>query len=338
MHTTIQTILSLALALALGLSSQRSLAQEPAPPNVPAPPNAPAPPNYPLTSKLETKTIQLNEEAESIAAALFQVASRVGVTMTPTARSIILTGPPGGVLLIENHVQELDLERMGRIAEDIELGRIRMGMPPFDLEIGPTLGETLARIEAAFAAERFVLNVVVTDPELLKLRMVKTKLRAVGLVAVATLIPKLMVDQPAMSFRVEVADDSSRSQPQSSHAESRVIESLVMLIERTVFPNQSSIPAVRPAPQSSVYKIDGTQDTNPEFVKECEKSQDNILAAIDTGLEVIGRSPDFQIKLHRPTGTIFVKGSAEELRMVREVVELATLPNGSAVFFTDPQP
>jgi hypothetical protein len=112
-----------------------------------------------------------------------------------------------------------------------------------------------------------------------------------------------------------------------------------MLIERTVFPNQSSSPAVRPAPQSSVYKIDGTQqDTNPEFVKECEKSQDNILAAIDTGLEVMGRSPEFQIKLHRPTGTIFVKGSAEEIRMVREVVELATLPNGSAVFFTDPQP
>ena len=336
MHTTIQTILSLALALALGLSSQRSLAQEP------APPNAPAPPNYPLASKLETKTIQLNEEGESIAAALFQVASRVGVTMTPTDRSIILMGPPGGVLLIENHVQELDLERMGRIAEDIELGRIRMGMPPFDLEIGPTLGETLARIEAAFAAERFVLNVVVTDPELLKLRMVKTKLRAVGLIAVATLIPKLMVDQPAMSFRVEIADDSSRSQPQSSHAESRVIESLVMLIERTVFPNQSSSPAVRPAPQSSVYKIDGTQDylqdTNPEFVKECEKSQDNILAAIDTGLEVMGRSPEFQIKLHRPTGTIFVKGSAEEIRMVREVLELATLPNGSGVFFTDPQP
>jgi hypothetical protein len=208
-----------------------------------------------------------------------------------------------------------------------------MGMPPFDLEIGPTLGETLARIEAAFAAERFVLNVVVTDPELLKLRMVKTKLRAVGLLAVATLIPKLMVDQPAMSFRVEVADDSSRSQPWGSQA-----GSLVMLIERTVFPNQSSSPAVRPAPQSSVYKIDGTQDPNPEFVKECEKSQDNILAAIDTGLEVMGRSPEFQIKLHRPTGTIFVKGSAEEIRMVREVVELATLPNGSAVFFTDPQP
>ena len=245
MHTTIRSILSLALALALalGLSSQRSLAQEPAPPNAPAQPNAPAPPSEPL-SKHETKTIQLKEEAESIESALFQVD-----------------------------------EAMGRIAEDIELGRIRMGMPPFDLETGPTLGETLARIESAFAAERFVLNVVVTDPELLKLRMVKTKLRAVGFVAVATLIPKLMVDQP-VSFRIEVAGDSRRSQPQSSHAESRVIESRVMLIERTVFPNLFTSPAVRPAPQSSVYKIDGTQDTDPEFVKECEKSQDNILAAI----------------------------------------------------------
>ncbi len=327
MHTTIQTILSLALALALGLSSQRSLAQEPAPPNVPAPPSEP------LASKLETKTIQLNEEAESIGAALSQAASRVGVTMSETDRSLIITGPPSGVLTIENLARKLDEERMGRIAEGIELYRIRMGMPPFDLEIGPTLGETLARIEAAFAAERFVLNVVLTDPELLKLRMVKTKLRAVGLLAVATLIPKLMVDQPATSFRVEVADDSSRNQPWGSQA-----GSLVMLIERTVFPNQSSSPAVRPAPQSSVYKIDGTQQSIPNQVERIEKSQDNILAAIDTGLEVIGRSPEFQIKLHRPTGTIFVKGSAEELRMVREVVELATLSNGSAVFFTDPQP
>ena len=51
-----------------------------------------------------------------------------------------------------------------------------------------------------------------------------------------------------------------------------------------------------------------------------------------------GRSPEFQIKLHRPTGTIFVKGSAEEIRMVREVVELVALPMGSAVFIKDPQP
>ncbi len=331
MHTTIQTILSLALALALGLSSQRSLAQEP------APPNAPAPPSEPL-SKLETKTIQLREEAESIGAALSQAASRVGVTMSETDRSLIITGPPSGVLTIENLARKLDEERMGRIAEGIELYRIRMGMPPFDLEIGPTLGETLARIEAAFAAERFVLNVVVTDPELLKLRMVKTKLRAVGLLAVATLIPKLMVDQPATSFRVEVADDSSRSQPQSSHAESRVIESLVMLIERTVFPNQSSSTAVRPAPQSAVYKIDGTQGTIPNQVELIEKSQDSILAAIDTGLEVMGRSPEFQIKLHRPTGTIFVKGSPEELRMVSQVVELAALPQFGGVTISAPAP
>ena len=314
MHTTIQTILSLALALALGLSSQRSLAQEP------APPNAPAQPSEPL-SKLETKTIQLKGAVEPMVNALGVAARGAGVTMSMTGRSIILTGPQDGVVTIEELARKFEQYRIGK------------GMPPFDLETGPTLGETLARIEAAFVEEGFVLNVVVTDPELLKLRMVKTKLRAVGFETVATLIPKLMVDQPAMSFRVEVADDSSRSQPQSAHA-----ESLVILIERTVFPNQSSSPAVRPAPQSSVYKIDGTQDTNPEFVKECEKSQDNILAAIDTGLEVMGRSPEFQIKLHRPTGTIFVKGSAEEIRMVREVVELATLPNGSAVFFTDPQP
>ena len=319
MHTTIQTILSLALALALGLSSQRSLAQEP------APPNAPEPPSEPL-SKLETKTIQLKGAVEPMVNALGVAARGAGVTMSMTGRSIILTGPQDGVLTIEELARKFEQYRIGK------------GMPPFDLETGPTLGETLARIEAAFVEEGFVLNVVVTDPELLKLRMVKTKLRAVGLIAVATLIPKLMVDQPAMSFRVEIADDSSRSQPQSSHAESRVIESLVMLIERTVFPNQSSSPAVRPAPQSSVYKIDGTQESSPEFVKEFEKSQDNILAAIDTGLEVMGRSPEFQIKLHRPTGTIFVKGSAEEIRMVREVLELATLPNGSAVFFTDPQP
>ena len=314
MHTTIQTILSLALALALGLSSQRSLAQEP------APPNAPAQPSEPL-SKLETKTIQLKGAVEPMVNALGVAARGAGVTMSMTGRSIILTGPQDGVVTIEELARKFEQYRIGK------------GMPPFDLETGPTLGETLARIEAAFVEEGFVLNVVVTDPELLKLRMVKTKLRAVGFETVATLIPKLMVDQPAMSFRFEVADDSSRSQPQSAHA-----ESLVILIERTVFPNQSSSPAVRPAPQSSVYKIDGTQDTDPEFVKECEESQDNILAAIDTGLEVIGRSPDFQIKLHRPTGTIFVKGSAEEIRMVREVVELATLPNGSAVFFTDPQP
>jgi len=314
MHTTIQTILSLALALALGLSSQRSLAQEP------APPNAPAPPNYPLTSKLETKTIQLKGAVEPMVNALGVAARDAGVTMSMTGRSIILTGPQDGVLTIEELARKFEQYRIGK------------GMPPFDLETGPTLGETLARIEAAFVEEGFVLNVVVTDPELLKLRMVKTKLRAVGFETVATLIPKLMVDQP-VSFSIEVADDSWRGQPKSPHTESRV-----MLIERTVFPNQSSSPAVRPAPQSSVYKIDGTQQSIPNQVELIEKSQDNILAAIDTGLEVIGRSPEFQIKLHRPTGTIFVKGSAEELRMVREVVELATLSNGSAVFFTDPQP
>ena len=155
MHTTIRSILSLALALALalglGLSSQRSLAQEPAPPQEPAPSTVATQQSEPL-SKDETKTIQLKEEAESIAAALFQVASRVGVTMSPTGRSLLLTGPPSGVLTIENLARKLDEERMGRIEEEIELYRIRMGMPPFDLETGPTLGETLKRVEAAFAA------------------------------------------------------------------------------------------------------------------------------------------------------------------------------------------
>ena len=300
MHTTIRSILSLALALALalGLSSQRSLAQEPAPPNAPAQPNAPAPPSEPL-SKHETKTIQLKEEAESIESALFQVD-----------------------------------EAMGRIAEDIELGRIRMGMPPFDLETGPTLGETLARIESAFAAERFVLNVVVIDPELLKLPMAKTKLRAVGFRAVTNLIPTLMVDQPSL-VRISSASETVAV---NGNDGPKHLESRVMLVERIVRPKDTLTPIVRPAPENEVYKIDGTQRSIPGQVELIEKSQDNILAAIDTGLEVMGRSPEFQIKLHRPTGTVFVKGSKEELRMVREVVELVALPMGSAVFIKDPQP
>ena len=313
MHTTIQTILALALALALGLSSQRSLAQEPAPPNEPAPPSEPL-------SKQETKTIQLRGAVEPMVNSLGVAARDAGVTMSMTGRSIILTGPPDGVLTIEDLARKFEQYRIGK------------GVPPFDLETGPTLGETLARIEAAFVEEGFVLNVVVTDPELLKLRMVKTKLRAVGFETVATLIPKLMVDQP-VSFSIEVADDSWRGQPKSPHTESRV-----MLIERTVFPNQSSSTAVRQAPQSAVYKIDGTQRSIPNEVELIEKSQDSILAAIDTGLEVMGRSPEFQIKLHRPTGTIFVKGSPEELRMVHQVVELVAVPQFDDVIISAPAP
>ena len=85
-------------------------------------------------------------------------------------------------------------------------------------------------------------------------------------------------------------------------------------------PEETPSPTVRPAYENEVYKIVAAQDPDANMVAEMKESQDNILAAIDAGLEVMGRSPEFQIKLHRPTGTEFVKGTLDELRMVREVV------------------
>ncbi len=312
MQTTVQTIL--AVALALGISTQRILAQDPAPAIAAAQTSKPS-------VESETRTIELQGDAANLHSGMLEAADSLGVTISTTGSTMGISGSPQSIDEFAKLAYTLDRARIAAHEEDLridhEASRRQYGMPPFNLETGPTLGETLERVEAAFAAENFVLNVVVTDPELLKLPLANTKLRSVGFRAVVALIPKLMTDLPAQ-FAISVPEHASqRGNPSSPYRESQV-----MLIERLLSPEETPSPTVRPAYENEVYKIVAAQHPDANVVAEMKESQDNVLAAIDAGLEVMGRSPEFQIKLHRPTGTVFVKGTLDELRMVREVVHL----------------
>jgi len=67
-----------------------------------------------------------------------------------------------------------------------------------------------------------------------------------------------------------------------------------------------------------------------------EAAQDALIQRIDAGLVSVQRSPQFEMRLHRETGMLFVHGSEDDLDAVRAVVR--TLPASSGVRESRPTP
>lgn len=66
-------------------------------------------------------------------------------------------------------------------------------------------------------------------------------------------------------------------------------------------------------------------DAPPADAKTLADRQAAIMDAIDTGLSMMKRSPEFKVKLHAPTGMIFVYGSSEEIHLVEQVLAVAEM-------------
>ncbi len=103
MQTTVQTIL--AVALALGISTQRILAQDPAPAIAAA-----------QTSKAsvenETRIIQLQGDAASLYSGMLETADLLGVTISTTGCSMVLSGSPHSIDEFAKLAYTLDRARM----------------------------------------------------------------------------------------------------------------------------------------------------------------------------------------------------------------------------------
>ncbi len=57
------------------------------------------------------------------------------------------------------------------------------------------------------------------------------------------------------------------------------------------------------------------------------KAQASLLAAIETGIELSGPSDRFRVKLHAPTGLLFVSGTPSEIELVRTIIDQWTGQN-----------
>lgn len=96
----------------------------------------------------------------------------------------------------------------------------------------------------------------------------------------------------------------------------------------------SSTPRKAPtaSKEPAVVRIPAAGATSDSARREQEQFQDQIIKAIEEGLAMRNDpSPNFALKLNRPTGLIFVRGSPEEIELVRAIARAIMSPDGDGV-------
>ncbi len=297
-------------------------------------PNAPqaakpaaAPTSAPPPRDSTTTVMEVGSRAKQIAAAVVE-ALQGRVTATAVGDSLLLTGPQDSLaaaseLVLRLKVSLEDQEQRDREREEkFRMDRadrdrreadreemFNLQQRKIDTLLGPTLGDSLKTLSGKLAegtGEQEAINVVYVDPSLAAIPVPRTELHGVRMYAVLNTLRALVGGKASISE--EAGERGGGIRP--SHQ--------VVIVRPVAAPNSRSSEA---APEIAVFRIDPVADWMDDLQKkETIAAQDNALAAIDTGLDLMGRSKEFKIRLHRETGMLFVYGTGRELRLVAQVV------------------
>ncbi|MBL9141372.1 MAG: hypothetical protein JNK53_05845 [Phycisphaerae bacterium] len=247
------------------------------------------------------------------------------VTATPMGGSIVLSGEPQmmeramSLLTALNAQAEADLDRSrAEEARRRELDMVRtLEMSPvetrvFDVAFGPTLGDTLTAVSKSLGSESGPgLNVLyVPDDSLAKLPVRTVQLQRVTLRSALDTLSNVLAAGQSGSPSVELDLRSARVGG----------ERPVVTVSKRVAKSSTSAPATYDVAVFRLQAVHPSMDksTRDEVLVE----HATYLDAIQTGLEIVGRTNDFKIKLHPETGMMFVYGTPSEIRLVAEVLEV----------------
>ena len=179
-----------------------------------------------------------------------------------------------------------------------------------NLETGPTLGDTLSNLQAVLAKEQIELNVLWNPESLAALPVGKAVLKAVTVDTVVGMLPRL-AGNSTIPFTIAIIDAGNtrgRSLARRPPAALILVEPAPVAIPLPALPEEDVAQILTARIESLTDEGIGT----PEAIKQ---RQADVLAAIETGLSVLGekRSEKFQVKLHPPTGMVFICGNAKEI-------------------------
>ena len=229
----------------------------------------------------------------------------------------------------------------------------------FDVDLGPTLSASLKAVAEALATNgQPGINVVWMGSDSFQSVPVRpVQLRRVTLASALETLEKVATTNGSAPVSISLSSSAQADDQQAARAaelearlrtqadaeakalragmqvELPVLQDLPLLGMRftpeipivTVGPVRTDTPG---APMSgarvAVFRTSPVPaDAPPADAKTLADRQAAIMDAIDTGLSMMKRSPDFKVKLHAPTGMIFVYGSPEEIQLVEQVLAVA---------------
>ncbi len=268
--------------------------------------------------------VSVGRNAGDIARAV-AVALQNTVNATSIGNSVVVTGErevvKKALVLLEElkaNSEAYDRERRAqeeelRALREMELAKERQSVsePIFDVNLGPTLEASLTSISNAltdWGAQG--LNVVFTNSSDATLPVRAVQLKRVSLASAIRTLQSMQQD-PVRGPLVLIEVGAVAS------AEERPVV--------TVEPGPSTGAAVEDSVyHTAVFRLDPLHaSANEEDRARDSQRQKATLEAIDVGLEVVGRTPDFKLKLHPETGMLFVRGTRAQLRVIAEILDVA---------------
>lgn len=275
--------------------------------------------------RVESEVMQLGHaDGEQVAAALKAALPWASFASVGGAQ-IVASGTRAELETAKRLVQQLDLvaeERARRIVQEFEsrsretpAWRILAKPISIDFKGGP-LAEFVRLLGGAVGCESWMLE----DPRLESAVVPPIKLTGVTADSALRMLNGLSfasVDRGTplhgrfVVQRIDAAPGSDGAPP-------------IYRIGGT-FPSEGD-PSRPPAPPrpttTTVFEVSLLHLRDSEDAEATiEKAQAALLAAIEVGINLRGPSSEFAVKLHRPTGLLFVSGTPEELSLVHTIIE-----------------
>jgi hypothetical protein len=246
------------------------------------------------------------------------------VNATSIGHSVVVTGErevlKRALVLLEELKANSEAADRERIAQEEELRAMRekelakerqsVSEPIFDVTLGPTLEASLNSISNVLTDSGAQgLNVVFTNSSDAALPVRAVQLKRVSLASAIRTLQSMQQDAiRGPLVQIDVG-------PVSSAMERPVV---------TVEPGpDTGAKSEDTTYHTAVFRLDPVHASADEEDRARDtQRQKATLESIEVGLEVVGRTPDFKLKLHPETGMLFVRGTRAQLRVIAEILDV----------------
>ena len=183
---------------------------------------------------------------------------------------------------------------------------------------GGTVGDYLKKISESLrqvGAQMKEPNVILSNDAIAALRMPSVALQSVTATAAIMLLQTLPFERDGSAVTLQV--DEIPGDPDGIGIDSQSIQVVKMFTTSGAPITPKAVPM-----RTEVFSLGVVQRNDPTMLK-------GLLDAITTGVELNGKSLSFSMKFHEGSGLLFVRGTSEDIGMVKRVVFTAMPSEGS---------
>ncbi|MBX3355812.1 MAG: hypothetical protein KF724_08945 [Phycisphaeraceae bacterium] len=274
--------------------------------------------------RIMTRVLQIQHAVGEDAARALKLALPWGSFSAVGGTQIVASGTMDELDAATLLIAQLDRVAMVEAAETAEASAARrrdtpsgrLLANPININFpGGALPEYLGMVGGAAGAQSWVLE----DPRLARAYVPEIKLTGVTADSALRMLDGLTFPSADKAFPVNARLAVQRIDA-APGSESPPIYRIGANFPGAADPESGKSPSPRTV--TGVFEV-GLQHLgdSDEDLQRIAKEQAELLATIEIGIELNGPSESFRLKLHSPTGMLFVSGTGEELALVRTIIE-----------------